>query len=224
VSRLWSRYGVRTLAVALLCVGVAGGYYLGDDRETQQQGIDAQLAAQTDEFELRLQRQEQAVIMAATAPRRAAEYEAGVEAAQAAQAAADRAHRAESAAADRARREREKEKEAKPYDGPIPTSCDQYSDSRQIGCALMLSAGFGLDQFPCLDKLWTRESHWNYKAKNPSGAYGIPQAKPGSKMSSAGSDWETSPATQIKWGLGYIEGKYATPCGAWQFSEAHGYY
>ena len=89
----------------------------------------------------------------------------------------------------------------------------------------MLSAGFGIDQFPCLDKLFTRESGWNYKASNDSsGAYGIPQALPGSKMASAGDDWETNPATQIKWGLSYIEGRYNTPCNAWSHSEDTGWY
>ena len=65
---------------------------------------------------------------------------------------------------------------------------------------------------PCLDKLWTKESGWNPKAhNNSSGAYGIPQAVPGSKMATVGDDWETSAATQIKWGLGYIEGRYDDP-------------
>ena len=57
-----------------------------------------------------------------------------------------------------------------------------------------------------------------------SGAYGIPQALPGSKMASAGADWQTNPATQIKWGLGYIKAIYGNPCSAWAFEEANGYY
>lgn len=88
----------------------------------------------------------------------------------------------------------------------------------------MLQAGFPLAEMPCLEKLWTKESGWNPKASNPSGAYGIPQAKPGSKMSSAGSDWQNSAATQIKWGLGYIKGRYNTPCGAWSYFQSKGYY
>jgi hypothetical protein len=79
-------------------------------------------------------------------------------------------------------------------------------------------------QYGCLDDLWSRESGWRYNAENASGAYGIPQALPGSKMATAGPDWETNPATQIKWGLGYIQGKYSTPCGAWSFWEANGWY
>jgi hypothetical protein len=111
------------------------------------------------------------------------------------------------------------------YNGPIPASCDEYSGSRAIGCSLMLEADFGIDQFPCLDKLFKKESGWNYKAtNNSSGAYGIPQALPGSKMASVASDWKTNPATQIKWGLGYIKGRYDTPCGAWSHSQSTGWY
>jgi hypothetical protein len=109
--------------------------------------------------------------------------------------------------------------------GPVPESCNDYSGNRAIGCTLLLEAGFSLDQMSCLDNLWTRESGWNEQAQNPSsGAYGIPQALPGDKMSSHGSDWQTNPATQIGWGLDYIAGRYGTPCGAWSHSEANGWY
>jgi len=109
--------------------------------------------------------------------------------------------------------------------GPVPESCNEYSGNRATGCTLLLEAGFSLDQMSCLDNLWTRESGWNEQAQNPSsGAYGIPQALPGDKMSSHGSDWQTNPATQISWGLDYIAGRYGTPCGAWSHSEANGWY
>ncbi len=78
--------------------------------------------------------------------------------------------------------------------------------------------------FSCLNNIWTRESGWNYLAENASGAYGIPQALPASKMSSAGSDYLTDPRTQIVWGLGYIQATYGNPCNAWAFWQAHGYY
>ena len=93
--------------------------------------------------------------------------------------------------------------------------------------AYSLLASFGFSPqtyFGCLLDLWNRESGWRYDAENASGAYGIPQALPGSKMASAGADWQTDPATQIKWGLGYIKGIYGNPCGAWAFEEANGYY
>ncbi|WP_425838081.1 lytic transglycosylase domain-containing protein [Microbacterium sp. PA5] len=91
--------------------------------------------------------------------------------------------------------------------------------------ALVADRGWSSDQFSCLEKLWQKESGWNYRAYNASsGAYGIPQALPGSKMASAGSDWENSAATQIRWGLGYIDGRYGTPCGAWDHSQSVGWY
>lgn len=80
-------------------------------------------------------------------------------------------------------------------------------------------------QYRCLVVLWNRESGWNPRADNPtSSAYGIPQALPGSKMASAGSDWRTNPITQVKWGLGYIAGRYGSPCNALGHSNSHGWY
>ncbi|HEY0249029.1 MAG TPA: lytic transglycosylase domain-containing protein [Gryllotalpicola sp.] len=89
---------------------------------------------------------------------------------------------------------------------------------------LLAGMGMGDDQFSCLVSLWNRESGWNTHASNPSGAYGIPQALPGSKMSSAGPDWQNSYETQVNWGMGYIQGRYGTPCGAWGHSQSTGWY
>lgn len=98
-------------------------------------------------------------------------------------------------------------------------------DPRTVGRALLAEFGFSSDQFDCLDALWTRESNWRVYADNPtSSAYGIPQALPGEKMASAGADWATNPATQIRWGLGYIADRYGSPCGAWGHSQAYGWY
>ena len=95
---------------------------------------------------------------------------------------------------------------------------------RSIARALLAARGWS-GQFGCLDSLFSRESGWNPHAMNPSsGAYGIPQALPGGKMASAGSDWRTNPATQIRWGLSYIASTYGTPCGAWAHSQSHGWY
>ena len=82
-----------------------------------------------------------------------------------------------------------------------------------------------VQQFECLTLLWNAESGWNHRAHNrSSGAYGIPQALPASKMASAGADWKTNPQTQINWGLRYIESRYGTPCGAWShFKRKHWY-
>ena len=97
--------------------------------------------------------------------------------------------------------------------------------AQAIARGMMASYGWGDDEFSCLQSLWNRESGWNYQAENASsGAYGIPQALPGSKMSSVAGDWATNPATQITWGLGYIQGRYGTPCSAWAHSESVGWY
>jgi hypothetical protein len=96
--------------------------------------------------------------------------------------------------------------------------------AQKIAYDMLASFGFSTDQFGCLDDMWTRESNWIYNAENASGAYGIPQALPGSKMASAGADWMTDPTTQIRWGLGYIKAVYGTPCDAWAFWQVHGWY
>lgn len=85
--------------------------------------------------------------------------------------------------------------------------------------------GWGSDQFSCLNSLWQKESGWNYQAYNANGgATGIPQALPGSKMASAGSDWQSNATTQIRWGLGYIQGSYGSPCAAWGHSQSVNWY
>jgi hypothetical protein len=85
--------------------------------------------------------------------------------------------------------------------------------------------GWGDGEFQCLSNLWQKESGWNYRASNGgSGATGIPQALPGSKMATAGADWQTSAATQIKWGLDYISRGYGSPCSAWSHSQAVNWY
>jgi hypothetical protein len=85
--------------------------------------------------------------------------------------------------------------------------------------------GWGMAQWPALNALWEKESGWNPRADNPtSSAYGIPQALPGSKMASAGRDWRTNAATQIRWGLGYIRDIYGRPTNAWAHSQAHNWY
>lgn len=99
------------------------------------------------------------------------------------------------------------------------------SENVKIGEQLAASRGWTGEQWYCLYQLWQKESGWNTTSGNSSsGAYGIPQALPGGKMASAGADWATNPATQITWGLGYIAGRYSTPCGAWANSQSSGWY
>jgi hypothetical protein len=103
---------------------------------------------------------------------------------------------------------------------PVPAG-----EAQKIAKAMLPDFGMNPDtQFGCLVKLWNKESGWRTTAANPSGAYGIPQALPGSKMASAGDDWRTSARTQIKWGLGYIKDRYGTPCEAWGHSQSVGWY
>jgi hypothetical protein len=96
---------------------------------------------------------------------------------------------------------------------------------RATGQMMAAARGWTGVQFSCLDDVWTRESHWRVTAYNPnSGAYGIPQAQPGSKMASAGPGWRTDAATQIAWGLAYIARTYGSPCAAWSFWQNHLWY
>ncbi|MFC5908990.1 lytic transglycosylase domain-containing protein [Streptacidiphilus monticola] len=91
--------------------------------------------------------------------------------------------------------------------------------------AMALSIIGSETQYVCFSNIVTRESGWNYTAENAaSGAYGLVQALPGSKMASVGADWRTNPATQIKWGLNYMNSRYGSPCGAWSFWQAHNWY
>ena len=97
--------------------------------------------------------------------------------------------------------------------------------AKAIARSMMSGYGWSDSEFSCLENLWNRESSWNYQAQNASsGAYGIPQALPGAKMSEVADDWATNPSTQITWGLGYISGRYGTPCSAWAHSESVGWY
>jgi hypothetical protein len=124
---------------------------------------------------------------------------------------------AKKAAAEAAERER-----ALANRGYLPGTTDPREIARQI---LKNKYGYGESDFDCFNNIIIRESMWDIDATNPSsGAYGIPQALPGSKMASVGSDWRTNPATQIIWAIGYMEDRYGSPCAAWSFKRAHGWY
>jgi hypothetical protein len=130
------------------------------------------------------------------------------------------------AAARRAAARRAAARRAAAQQAAATTAPAQPSGSpQQIAASMLGSFGWSSSQFGCLDSLWSHESGWNVYATNPTtGAYGIPQAVPGSKMATAGPDWQSSAATQIKWGLGYIKADYGSPCGAWGHEEATGWY
>lgn len=104
---------------------------------------------------------------------------------------------------------------------PYPAS----GTPKAFALAEVTSRGWDYNQFSCLVKLWERESNWRWNATNrSSGAYGIPQSLPASKMASAGADWRTNPETQILWGLGYIDGRYGSPCAALLHSDVKNWY
>lgn len=143
------------------------------------------------------------------------ETETAIQAQRAAEAAAAASAAAEKAAAEQAAAEEARRLGYTPGAAP-----------KEIGRQLAQNLyGWGQDQFACYDNIIMRESEWNPRADNPtSSAYGIPQALPGNRMASEGADWRTNPATQIKWGLKYVDERYGTPCKAWSFKRANGWY
>ena len=98
--------------------------------------------------------------------------------------------------------------------------------AKYVARQIMLSEyNWGSYQFACLNRLWTKESHWNYKAHNyKSGAHGIPQALPANRMDIISTDWRKNPVTQMRWGLRYIEIRYENPCKAWAKFKRSNYY
>ncbi|GAA5183753.1 hypothetical protein GCM10023322_23790 [Rugosimonospora acidiphila] len=229
MSRLCSRFGMRVLAIGLLVLGLTGGFLLSSDRRDQDKRMAASAAAMTESDEIQQLAMARSEAWRLGAPQRAAQADAQAKANAAAQTAAGQAKAADDATRQEQEASRSKLR-ATPTPTPTPThykvpsSCSQYSGNQGIGCGLLLDAGFGLDQMPCLVNMWNKESGWRTTAKASSGAYGIPQALPGNKMASYGSDYLTDPVPQIKWGLSYIKGRYSTPCGAWSFWQAHGFY
>ena len=144
-------------------------------------------------------------------------------------AAAAAATAATAATAAAAARQQAQQQQAQPQPAQPPTPSQAApgpsGSPQQIAMGMLGLLRLSSSQFSCLDSLWNEESGWNVYASNPtSGAYGIPQALPGSKMASAGPDWQSDAATQIRWGLGYIQALYGSPCGAWAHEQADGWY
>lgn len=176
------------------------------------------VVAQEAQQALRAQAAERIRAEADAAAQQAAQQAAAQQAAQ--QAVAQAVAQQRAAAAAKARQDAAQQA-SRSSDRTVPVS---GGSAQAIAQALLAQRGWS-GQWTCLNRLWQRESGWNYQARNPSsGAYGIPQALPGGKMASAGADWATNPATQIRWGLSYIAATYGTPCGAWAHSQATGWY
>lgn len=235
-----SRISVRGFAVAsataVTTVGAAVGVASGNDGETNDLEVvaaDASLLveipaagnAQLHTASLSQQAETQSHA-AESAARKAAEEAARTAAAE--QAAAKKAA-AEKAAAEKAAKEKA-EQQAREAEQAASRAAARDSAPVQSSYTVaevqaMARDIVGGDQYQCFSNIVERESSWNYTATNPSsGAYGLVQAYPASKMSSVGDDWRTNPATQIKWGLNYMNSRYGSPCGAWQFWQANHWY
>ncbi|AWK11185.1 transglycosylase domain-containing protein [Streptomyces spongiicola] len=237
-----SRISVRGFAVASATavttvgavVGVASGNSLpanGDNLETT--AADATLLAdipvgeqaQVQVASLTQQADAQAAAADAAA-RKSAEEAARLQAAKDAEAKKEAAEEKAQAEAEAEAREAKEAEERASRSAVREASSfstqSSYSISEVQAIARQMVPG---DQFQCFSNIVDHESTWNYRAQNPSsGAYGLVQALPGSKMASAGADWQTNPATQIKWGLSYMNDRYGSPCGAWSFWQANRWY
>ena len=229
-----SRISVRGFAVASATAVTAVGSVVGvasgstaqttDDAEavandtTLLADIPVGQQAQVQTASLTAQADAQAIAADATA-RKDAEETARKKAAEDAIAKQKQAEKAEQERKAKAEAETKAQAASSLDDAPTQTS---YSIAE---IQAMAKAVVASDQWTCFSNIVNHESTWNYKAVNPSsGAYGLFQALPGTKMSSAGADWQTYPATQIKWGLQYMEGRYGSPCGAWSFWQANHWY
>jgi hypothetical protein len=162
--------------------------------------------------------------VAKAAAQKAAAAKAAAAKAAAAKAASAKAA-AQQAAQEQAAQQRATQQQAAQQTTAQPATSAPSGSPQQIAEQMLSQFGWSSSQFSCLQPLWALESGWNIYASNPSsGAYGIPQALPGSKMASAGPDWQSDAATQIRWGLSYIQGTYGSPCAAWSHDEADGWY
>jgi hypothetical protein len=182
----------------------------------------AQLVINAERVRFGLQHSEDVAVTkaAAQAAQVAAKASAPKAAAKAAGAAADRQAAAKRAAATKAASAAQPAQTVAAQRAAEPSGSPQQVAEQMLG-----HFGWSSSQFSCLQPLWERESGWDVTAENPSsGAYGIPQALSGSLMASSGPDWQTDAATQIRWGLTYVQGRYGSPCGAWAHEEADGWY
>lgn len=182
----------------------------------QKVSIDAQTTHADDRAKAEAKAAEKA------AAKKKAEQQKRAEARKAAAEKAEKQRKAEQAAQEKAA----KEQAAKEREQKQAASRSAQRSSAPSGSPKQIAQQMIGDdqQFQCFSNIVERESGWDVHAQNPSGAYGLLQALPGSKMASAGPDWQNNPATQIKWGLGYMKDRYGSPCGAWSFWQANNWY
>lgn len=238
VSRISVRGFAVASATAVTTVGAIAGVATGNAAQPSDDNFEATAAGTTLLADIPAGEQaqvqvsslsEQADVQAAAADaaaKKTAEEAARIRAAKDAEAkkeAADKA--AAEAKAEKERKEQEAQERASRSAARDITSFSAQGSYSISEVKSMARQMMGSDQFQCFSNIVDHESGWNYRASNPSsGAYGLVQALPGSKMASAGADWQTNPATQIKWGLSYMDGRYGSPCGAWSFWQANRWY
>ncbi|MEV5309993.1 MULTISPECIES: transglycosylase SLT domain-containing protein [unclassified Streptomyces] len=237
-----SRISVRGFAVASATAVTAVGSVVGVASGSTAQNNDAEAAAadltlladipagqqaQVQTASLTQQANVQAIAADATAKKDAEEAarkqaaETAIAKKEQAEKAAQEAKEAEEAK-EREEAEQKASRDAARADASTFAVQSSYSIAQIQSMAAQMVPG---DQFQCFSNIVDHESDWNYRAVNPSsGAYGLFQALPGTKMASAGADWQTNPATQIKWGLNYMNERYGSPCGAWSFWQANHWY
>ncbi|MEU1017363.1 lytic transglycosylase domain-containing protein [Streptomyces sp. NPDC005900] len=244
VSRISVRGFAVASATAVTTVGAVVGVASGNTQPSNSNDFEAAASDATLLAEIpsgqqaqvqtaSLTQQADAQAMAAdTAAKKTAAEEARKQAAASAiekQKAAEKAEAAEKAQKAAAKKEKEREEKAETKASRSSTRDagdfspqGSYTVAQVQAMARQMVPG---DQFQCFSNIVNHESTWNYKASNASsGAYGLVQALPGSKMASAGADWQTNPATQIKWGLNYMNDRYGSPCGAWGFWQNNHWY
>ncbi len=214
LSRAIRRPAVTSSLLLAVIATTAAGYQAADQRQTGAAAYTVSTEAIAQANELSDAQIEDTARLAAdrndtNASIAVAQEKARVaEAAAAKEAAAARREAAAKAARDEARKALEAKKQS--------LLENAQADPRAAARVLLSEYGFDAGQWTCLDNLWMGESGWRYTAQNSSsGAYGIPQSLPASKMGTIASDWRTNPVTQIRWGLKYIKSSYGTPCGAW---------
>ncbi len=244
-NRVTARISVRGFAVAsataVTTVGAVVGVASGSDQGQTTTDVEATAADATLLADIPAGQQTQAQTASLTQQADSASTAAQAEAKKTAEEAA-RKQAAEDAAAKRKAAEEKKrkaaEKKAKEREEQLASQSASRSDDRSDAGDFEQQSSYsvaeiksmaqqivGGGQYQCFSEIVERESGWNYQASNPSsGAYGLVQALPGSKMASAGADWRTNPATQIKWGLNYMNDRYGSPCDAWSFWQANNYY
>ncbi|MGW0835408.1 aggregation-promoting factor C-terminal-like domain-containing protein [Streptomyces prunicolor] len=231
-----SRISVRGFAVASATAVTAVGSVVGvaSGSVAQAQNNDAETTAADTTLLADIPSGQQAQVQTASLTQQAdaqaiqADASAKKDAEESARLAAAKTAVAKKAAAEKAEKAAKEKAEAKAAAAKAGSSSSSFPVQSSYTVAQIQSMAASMvpsGQFQCFSNIVDHESSWNYRAVNASsGAYGLFQALPGSKMSSVGSDWQTNPATQIKWGLNYMDSRYGSPCEAWSFWQANNWY